>query len=49
MENGWGKERTMNSEPASPILVAVEEGVAEAKSSANGRFYKLYLIHTIST
>jgi hypothetical protein len=26
MENGWGEERKINSEPATPILVADREG-----------------------
>jgi hypothetical protein len=45
MENGWGEERKINGEPATPVLVAGGEGGAEAKSSANGRLFKLYFIH----
>ncbi len=46
-ENGWGQERKINGEPATPILVAGGEG-GEAKSSANGCLIKLYFIHLTS-
>jgi hypothetical protein len=35
MENGWGRERKTNSEPATPILLAGGEEGAEAKTPAN--------------
>ncbi len=39
MENGRGKERKINGEPTTPILVADGEGGADAKSSGNGRLF----------
>jgi hypothetical protein len=44
-ENGRGKERKINGEPATPILVTDGEGGAEAKSSGNERLFNLYFIH----
>jgi hypothetical protein len=39
-ENGWGKEKKINSEPAMPILVVGGEGEAAGKSLANGQIFK---------
>jgi hypothetical protein len=47
MENGWGEERKINGELATPIVVKGGEG-GGAEPFANGWLFKLYFIHATS-
>jgi hypothetical protein len=47
-ENGWGKERKINSKPAMLNLVTGEEGELKQNLWQNEWLFKIYFIHAAS-